>query len=315
MQILYGACGIYADVTNKFDFAGCFVIPNGDVERGKLLGIDPVPFVVKHIILITDTFTSPLIIPENQSLSVISDQCGSISFFTFQLCPGKSLIDIYLDLNYPETAPLPVYSGIHSILTMLIEPDDKVLQLGAWIGTTSCIISKLLSNSENLVCLEANQDAVKFLLENRDINCFSFKVIEAALSETPLVTRTHARHPLVKYPAKPDNAADLTEQWVSIPTISWESLTIDPLNRFTTLVADCDEGLYYICKNYPGFFSNFYKVIVENDYHTIEKKRFVESELKRNGFILIWRAPGSSNGWGPCKEEFYEAWRKDLKAA
>jgi hypothetical protein len=304
MQILYGARGIYADVTNKFDSIRCFVIPHGDVERGKLLEMDPVPWVVKHIILIPTLGATPIIIPATDCVSVIPSHDGLLSIFNFKTRPGKSLIDIYLDLTYPETAPLPVYSCIHEILTLMIEPDDKVLNLGAWTGTTACIISKLLTNSDNLVCLESNKEAVKFLAQNRDINGFDFKVIEAALSDIPLVTRKQSEYSssLVKYPAKP--GLNLTDQWVSIPTISWKELN---LNRRYTLVADCDEGLYYICKSYPDFFTHFDKVIVENDYHTIEKKQFVESELKRNGFILIWRSTGD---WGPCKEEFYEAWKR-----
>jgi hypothetical protein len=47
---------------------------------------------------------------------------------------------------------------------------------------------------------------------------------------------------------------------------------------------------------------------MENDYHSMNKKLFVEQSLKEQGFSLICQLGG---GWPPFKNCFYEVW--DLK--
>ncbi len=52
---------------------------------------------------------------------------------------------------------------------------------------------------------------------------------------------------------------------------------------------------------------DFDKVIMENDYWEIHHKNFVNENLKKNGFKVVFSGGG---GWGPCSSFFYEVWKK-----
>jgi hypothetical protein len=48
---------------------------------------------------------------------------------------------------------------------------------------------------------------------------------------------------------------------------------------------------------------------MENDYHDITHKNYIDNMLKQNNFIRVY-LEGSDGGWGPCKNNFYETWKK-----
>ena len=46
---------------------------------------------------------------------------------------------------------------------------------------------------------------------------------------------------------------------------------------------------------------------MENDYHDIEHKKYVEMVLSNNGFKNVYKRSG---GWGVCYDCFFEVWSK-----
>ena len=46
---------------------------------------------------------------------------------------------------------------------------------------------------------------------------------------------------------------------------------------------------------------------MENDYHDIKHKEYINSVLKQNNFNIIYQESG---GWGPCQEFFYEVFKR-----
>jgi len=57
----------------------------------------------------------------------------------------------------------------------------------------------------------------------------------------------------------------------------------------------------------PEILDNINLIIMENDYHEISKKEYVDEILRKNNFYRIYIEGG---GWGPCTDNFYEVWKK-----
>ena len=57
----------------------------------------------------------------------------------------------------------------------------------------------------------------------------------------------------------------------------------------------------------PEILQDINLIIMENDYHNIEHKRYVDNMLNQYGFRKIYSKKG---GWGPCINFFFETWSK-----
>jgi hypothetical protein len=57
----------------------------------------------------------------------------------------------------------------------------------------------------------------------------------------------------------------------------------------------------------PDILKNINLIIMENDYHILSEKQYIDYILKKNNFIREYYEKG---GWGPCNNNFYEVWRK-----
>ena len=301
LQILYGVNDKYIDITNKFDINHSFIIPEGDMSRIKIAGgQDPWYGLLKHIKIIH--IDTEIYVPAESVLSATLVHEQRFTFRTFT--PVKNIIDIYTDLRLPqELMSYPsIFTQLHRLLTVFITPNDSVLELGAYTGLTSGIISNI---TDKLVCYECNPEAASILEKTRDLNGFKFPIHVAAISKNPLMIRKY-NNPFSVIPPRtplcPVKDMRIEDGWQQVNTVSWEQ---PEKNTFTILVADCDEELYYICQDYPTFFSNFQRIIMENDYHSLHKKLFVEQSLKDHGFTRICQIGG---GWVPFNNCFYEVW-------
>jgi len=184
--------------------------------------------------------------------------------------------------------------------------DDKVLELGSNIGRNSLIISKILTSSENLITLEMDTIFYKKCVENRDNNNLNFHCINKALSYTPLYSQLNKKHGegggyCVQHKYNKD--------YIECPTVTLEELEKEYNIKFNVLVCDCEGGLYYILKDNPNLFENMNKIILENDFSSIEHKKFVDSILIKYGFKRKF-VEKLSVGNFPCKEFFWETWIK-----
>jgi hypothetical protein len=73
------------------------------------------------------------------------------------------------------------------------------------------------------------------------------------------------------------------------------------------LVLDCEGAFYYILMDMPEILNNINLIIMENDYHDINHKRYIDNILRENNFIVEYSQQG---GWGPCFHNFFEVWKK-----
>jgi hypothetical protein len=57
----------------------------------------------------------------------------------------------------------------------------------------------------------------------------------------------------------------------------------------------------------PEILNSIHLIIMENDYHNIDHKNYIDSILTTNNFK---RDYVESGGWGVCFNNFYEVWKK-----
>jgi len=181
---------------------------------------------------------------------------------------------------------------------------EKVLELGGNIGRNSLIIAYILAqkNNTNFVCIETDEYNANKLKYNRDLNRFAFHIETAALSSRKLVQKGWASRPLSDYECIPPDHHLLD-------TISWKELNDKYNIVFDTLVLDCEGAFYYVLKDTPGILDNINLIMVENDYCDTEKQQYVENELRKNSFKVVYAA---EHPWAKEDKNFYQVWKKDL---
>ena len=59
----------------------------------------------------------------------------------------------------------------------------------------------------------------------------------------------------------------------------------------------------------PEILDNINLIIMENDYKVFEYKQYIDNVLKQNNFKVDYVESG---GWGPCFNNFFEVWKKDV---
>jgi FkbM family methyltransferase len=182
---------------------------------------------------------------------------------------------------------------------MFIKPNDCVLEIGGNIGRNSCVIGKILNDSNNLLVIESDPLSVSKLEENKNINSLSFKIEGSAISKIPLIQN--------EWNTKPKINDIIPDDWKIINTITWNELKQKYNMNFNVLVVDCEGALYYILKDEPDFLNGFETIIIENDFTDITHKEFVNEEFERYNFRTVYNLSG---GFGPCYNCFYEVWKK-----
>jgi FkbM family methyltransferase len=199
-------------------------------------------------------------------------------------------------LNHDITAELPE----QLMALKFIKRTDTVLELGANIGRNTCVISRILNDDTRLVTLETDPNNSCILNDIRIANGMNFSIVTAGLSKKKLIQKD--------WQSQPFDEDVIPDGWTEVPTINWNTLQEKTAHlRFNVLVADCEGALYYICQEEPDFIANFERVIIENDYHDLEHKLYLNQQLRKHGFTCIYSEAG---GWGPCKSCFFETWAK-----
>jgi FkbM family methyltransferase len=90
---------------------------------------------------------------------------------------------------------------------------EKVLEIGGNIGRNSLIIASIINNN-NFVSLECDTEISKQLIENRDLNNFTFFVENSALSKRKLIQKG--------WDTKPSEV--LEDGYKEVNTISYDEL-------------------------------------------------------------------------------------------
>jgi len=177
--------------------------------------------------------------------------------------------------------------------------NEKVLEIGGNIGRNSLVIAKILSTMHgscaNFVSLESDSSIAIQLTENRDINNFDFHIENSALSKRKLMQK--GWDTVVSDVLEPDY------KWIN--TITLDELYDKYKIVFDTLVLDCEGAFYYILMDMPEILDNINLIIMENNYHSIDKKNYIDGIMSNRGFVRDYVEPG---GWGPCVYNFFEVW-------
>jgi FkbM family methyltransferase len=324
MKIFYGhGEGNYIDIT-KDVFQKCLkddgiYISAGDGERCNIIGYDPYPHILKHII-IEDHFnnkymysaTKEAIIKfESINQQLTNDKSPKKWWNTigkFIVDPKERLDTLHKHLNLYHTGWGGFeYEYPEQLMVMKnVNENSKVLEIGGNVGRVSHIIQTILNNSKNHVIMECENDMANKLRSNLSMNGFDDINIETnCLSKAPLyMDGGHGPRPLEDFKE--------TEKPVEVPTISYSEICKKYNINFDILVADCEGSLFYIFKEDPDMLNNLHTVIMENDYYDITHKQTVDALLKIKGFKLVYQEKGVPwASWSCCYEYFYEVWKKE----
>jgi FkbM family methyltransferase len=178
-----------------------------------------------------------------------------------------------------------------------LKGNEKVLEIGGNIGRNSLMIASILKNDNNFVTLECDSEIANQLRENRDMNNFSFHVENSALSKRNLIQKGWDTI----------ESDVLLDGYKQVNTITFDELNTKYNIEFDTLILDCEGAFYYILKDMPEILNNIHLIIMENDYHDITHKTYVDEVLRNNNFKVDYTESG---GWGPCSNNFFEVWKR-----
>ena len=301
MNISYGVDGSYINVTyiclKQLCSNGIIVIPCGDGNRARFFS-DPAVNLHKHILIQTSNIYETY--AQDCTIYIYLDTS------TIQIIRedemDNTLTRIHSKLLFKHGV---LYDEVpeQKMVLRYLTGNEKVLELGSNVGRNTLVIASILSsksksnNNNNFVTVECDKYTAVCLRENRDLNNFSFPIETAALSKRKLMQK-----------GWDTEVGDVLKQgynWVD--TISLEELYNKYNIQFDTLVLDCEGAFYYILMDMPEILDNINLIIMENDYHELQKKAYVNEVLRKNKFVVHY---SESGGWGPCRDFFFEVWKK-----
>ena len=180
--------------------------------------------------------------------------------------------------------------------------NEKVLEIGSNIGRNSMIISKLLTDSANLVTLETDSNIVPILREHKRINNLNFHIEHAALSLRKLVQKGWDTMPCDTIP----------EGFTQVNIISYAELQKKYNMKFDTLAVDCEGALYYILLDMPEILENVKLIMMKNNYYNELHKKYVDEVLRAHNFNVVYAEPlvGYEGLFPHTRDEFYQVWKR-----
>jgi len=295
MNIYYGILDNKMDVTDicldQLTKNNIIYIPSGDCNRGVIF-TDPIPGVKKCIIILNNNVLTEYDEFTELNINIINNTINTISTDVID----KKLTNIQSKLqikygSFKEEMPE------QKMVVRYLKGNEKVLEIGGNIGRNSLIIASILDNPSNFVTLESDVNIAKQLKENMVLNNLNFHIESSALSNRTLIQRGWDTIP----------SEILQEGYTWVNTITLSNLIYKYNIVFDTLILDCEGAFYYILMDMPELLNNINLIIMENDYHEISKKNYVDEILKTNNFVVDYKECG---GWGCCYNNFFEVWKK-----
>lgn len=314
MKIYYGIANDNIDVTDiclqRLTCNDTIEIPSGDKNRAGYF-TDPLGGVHKFIIIITDD-DNVIAYDEftNVKINLVDNTITTTNEHYINAGVNDRLSNIHSKLqmkhhqcHVSRTKTQIQYGGLNEeipeqkMAIRYLTGNEKVLEIGGNIGRNSMVIASILKNDANLVTLECDTEIAKQLTENRDFNNLKFHIESSALSNRKLIQ--------LEWDTMPSETLIEGYKWVN--TITLENLKTKYDIAFDTLVLDCEGAFYYILMDMPDILNNINLIIMENDYHELSHKTYIDDALIKNNFIRVYVESG---GWGPCTHNFFEVWKK-----
>ena len=186
-----------------------------------------------------------------------------------------------------------------------IPPTATVLEIGSFIGRSTCILASVLDDDCRLVSLESNPSFARRLLHNRNQNNFNFHGVNTALSSKPMVQVARRT-----YFWDPDNPP--SEVHRRIPTMTWPQLKdMFPDLIFDHLVIDCEGAFLPIVKEWPSILDGIVMIIFENDFETDEESEEMCKIFMDAGFSQIKSVNSIAKNVRPSRKiDFHQVWTK-----
>lgn len=305
MKIYYGIANDNIDVTHvclqRLIRNNAIEIPSGDATRAGYF-TDPLDGVHKFIIILNDDDT---IIAYDEftyvKINLVDNTITTTNEHVINSVIHDRLTEIHSKLHMKHGSlneELPEQKMAVRYLT----GNEKVLEIGGNKGRNSMVIASILQNDTNLVTLECDSDIAIQLTENRDLNNLKFHIESSALSNRKLIQLGWDTMP----------SETLLEGYKWVDTITLENLKTKYDIEFDTLVLDCEGAFYYILMDMPEILHDINLIIMENDYHDISHKTYIDEILSKNDFRRDYVEGG---GWGPCFNNFFEVWKKNDSVA
>jgi FkbM family methyltransferase len=298
MKIYYGLKDKWIDVTqicyDKLLNNNKIIIPSGDINRANYFG-DPLYGVLKNIFIINENNE---ITEYNDTLDIYIDISNNKVIHIKNNNINEKMNEIHskLRIKYGSfSEELPEQKMAVRYLT----GNEKVLEIGGNIGRNSLIIGHILKDkNNNFVTLECDEGISNQLKENRDLNNMNFHIENSALSKRKLIQRGWDTFV----------SDEVLPGYKSVNTITLEQLRNKYNIDFDTLVLDCEGAFFYILLDMPEILDNINLIIMENDYHDINDKNYIDDVLKQHNFYVDY---SESGGWGPCYNNFFEVWKRN----
>lgn len=313
LQILYGILHHYHDVTamalERCLHENRIILPTTDVARAEILG-DPLFGTLKHLRVETENgitvyasgqacvidLMSPLNTPEGRQSFLQNLVVVFPPHWKTIVNPVQRLFALHSTLQFVGGNIRDEFEEQVMAITFL-KPEAKVLELGSNIGRNTLTIAACLADQNNLVTMECDPKSYAVLVQNRDLNHYTFRTENSALSYQKLIQKGWDTIP----------SEEVLPGYVPVSTITFEALESKYNIQFDTMVVDCEGALYYILKDRPSILQNMTMLIMENDYHNIEHKNYIDALMRSHGLSCIY---SKSGGWGACVRNFYEVWAK-----
>lgn len=143
------------------------------------------------------------------------------------------------------------------LISRLVLPDDRVIELGACLGVVSCLTNKLLADRSKHVVVEANPLCLRSLYRNRELNRAAFLIEHCAVDSRPEVTfYLHPRFIVGGSLQRPSNLP------VLLPAKSLRQLDRER-GPFSVLIIDIEGSEREVFENSTDLLKRYRLVIVE----------------------------------------------------
>jgi FkbM family methyltransferase len=210
-------------------------------------------------------------------------------------------------------AKYPVYSAKNwerelveqSMSLRFLIGTETVLEIGACIGRNSHAIASVLANhGGRLVAVEANPVIVKQLRDAQSKTKASFDIVDRPLSKGRMAVSTWRSRSLELHEHVPTG-------WREVSTTTFADLKkYTGIMSFDTLVLDCEGAFRHILADFPEILDGVTKVLIENDFDTVDDCEWTHARLREHGLVPCW-SHGLDKGpsrFAHVKDMFWQCW-------
>lgn len=172
-------------------------------------------------------------------------------------------------------------------LSKYLDPNSKVLELGACLGYVSCLTNKILKDNTKHVVVEANPNLIPSIIQNRQENTCGFHIENVIISKAP-VNNFYVHDLIVGGSSKRKTGNKIT-----IKGTGFGELVNKYGFDFDTLIMDIEGGELDLLRNFKNDIGKFDRIFVEvhpfANILTKEEAQECENILSTLGFNIIVR--------------------------